>query len=77
MGDILLLLMSVQAKILTNLDKLNKEYFTKDDVLKAMDSTTTVVLKTLASKKLEEPEEKSAEDLINEGLDKLNSNKNK
>lgn len=75
MGDILLLLMSVQAKILTNLDKLNKEYFTKDDVLNAMASTTTDVLKTLASKKLEEPEEKSAEDLINEGLDKLNSSK--
>ena len=77
MGDILLLLMSVQAKVLTNLDKLNKEYFNKDDVLNAMASTTTDVLKTLASKKLEEPEEKSAEDLINEGLDKLNSNKNK
>ena len=75
MGDILLLLMSVQAHILLELDKLNKEYFTKDDILKAMASTTTDVLKTLASKKLEEPEEKSAEDLINEGLDKLNSSK--
>lgn len=88
MGEIILFLMATQAQILSELDKLNKESFTKDDVLKAMDSTTTVVLKTLASKKLEEPEEKSAEDLINEGLDnaedliieglnKLNSNKNK
>ena len=69
--------MAVQAQILSELDKLNKESFTKDDVLNAMASTTTDVLKTLASKKLEEPEEKSAETLINEGLDKLNSNKNK
>lgn len=77
MGDILLLLMSVQAKILTDLDKLNKEYFTKDDILKAMASTTSDIFSTLNIKELEGSEEKSAEDLINEGLDKLNSNKNK
>lgn len=75
MGDILLLLMGVQAQILTDLDKLNKESFTKDDILNAMVSTTTNILKTLASKELEQPKEKSAEDLINEGLDKLNSSK--
>lgn len=69
--------MAVQAQILAELDELNKESFTKDDVLNAMASTTTNVLKKLASKKLEEPEEKSAETLINEGLDKLNSSKNK
>ena len=77
MGDILLLLMSVQAKVLTDLDKLNKEYFTKDDILNAMASTTTDIFSTLSIKELEQSEEKSAEDLINEGLDKLNSNKNK
>ena len=69
--------MAIHAMVLTELDKLNIESFTKDDVLNAMASTTTDVLKTLASKKLEEPEEKSAETLINEGLDKLNSSKNK
>ena len=77
MGEVILLLMAVQAQILSELDKLNKESFTKDDVLNAMASTTTAVLKTLGSKELEQSEEKSAEDLINEGLDKLNSNKNK
>lgn len=77
MGEIILLLMAVQAQILSELDKLNKESFTKDDVLNAMASTTTDVVKTLAIKGLEKPKEKSAETLINEGLDKLNSNKNK
>ena len=75
MGDILLLLMSVQAKVLTDLDKLNKEYFTKDDILKAMASTTSDIFSALNIKELEGSEEKSAEDLINEGLDKLNSSK--
>ena len=77
MGDILLLLMSVQAEVLTDLDKLNKEYFTKDDILKAMASTTSDIFSTLNIKELEGSEEKSAEYLINEGLNKLNSNKNK
>ena len=58
MGDILLLLMSVQAKVLTYLDKLNKESFTKDDVLKAMASTTSDIFSALNIKELEGSEEK-------------------
>ena len=50
--------MTIQAQILSELDKLNKESFTKDDVLNAMASTTSDIFSALNIKELEGSEEK-------------------